>query len=31
MGDQSPVAYAHLVADEAGLALQYWFFYYFND
>lgn len=33
MGDQRPVIYAHIArqADEPGLAIQYWFFYYFNE
>ena len=33
MGDQRPVIYAHVAreADEPGLAVQYWFFYYFNE
>jgi hypothetical protein len=30
MGDRSPIAYAHLVVDEAALAPQCWFFDYFN-
>ena len=33
MGDQTPVIYAHVATEEGvrGIALQYWFFYYFND
>ncbi len=33
MGDQRPVIYAHIATEEGkpGLALQYWFFYWFND
>jgi hypothetical protein len=33
MGDRSPVVYAHIATEEGrrGVALQYWFFYYFND
>jgi hypothetical protein len=33
MGDQSPVIYAHIATEEGrrGIALQYWFFYYFNE
>lgn len=33
MGDQQPVIYAHVATEEGrrGIALQYWFFYYFND
>jgi len=35
MENQRPVVYAHLATEEvdgeAGLALQYWFWYYFND
>lgn len=33
MGDQRPVIYAHIATEEGqpGIALQYWFFYYFND
>src|SRR4029079_6563557 len=30
---QRPVIYAHIATEvgQPGLALQYWFFYYFND
>jgi Vacuolar protein sorting-associated protein 62 len=33
MGDQPPVIYASIATDDAQsrIALQYWFFYYFND
>lgn len=33
MGDSRPVVYAHLASEEGkpGLALQFWFFYWFND
>ncbi|MDQ3693316.1 MAG: Vps62-related protein, partial [Chloroflexota bacterium] len=33
LGEQPPVIYAHITreAGEAGLAIQYWFFYYFNE
>ncbi|HEU0116928.1 MAG TPA: Vps62-related protein [Thermomicrobiales bacterium] len=33
MGDQKPVVYAHIATEpgKPGLAVQYWFFYYFND
>lgn len=33
MGNQQPVVYARIVREPGvpGLALQYWFFYYFND
>lgn len=33
MGDQRPVIYAHIATEEGrrGIALQYWFFYYFNE
>jgi hypothetical protein len=33
MGDQPPVIYASIATDggQPGIALQYWFFYYFND
>lgn len=33
MGDQRPVIYANIATEEGrrGIALQYWFFYYFND
>ena len=33
MGDQRPVVYANIAREEGqqGIALQYWFFYYFND
>jgi hypothetical protein len=33
MGDQRPVIYAHVATEEGrrGIALQYWFFYYFNE
>lgn len=33
MGDQRPVVYAHIATEEGkpGLAVQYWFWYYFND
>jgi hypothetical protein len=33
MGDQHPVIYAHVATEEGrrGIALQYWFFYYFNE
>lgn len=33
MGDQRPVIYAHIATEEGkpGIALQYWFFYYFNQ
>jgi hypothetical protein len=33
MGDQPPVIYASVAteAGKPGIALQYWFFYYFND
>ncbi len=33
MGDQRPVVYAHIATEEGkpGLALQYWFFFWFND
>ena len=33
MGDRQPVIYASIVTEDgqAGIALQYWFFYYFND
>ena len=33
MGDQRPVAYAHVATEQGrrGVAVQYWFFYYFND
>ena len=33
MGDQPPVIYASIATDDeqSGIALQYWFFYYFND
>lgn len=33
MGDQRPVIYAHIAREEGkpGLAIQYWFFYYFNE
>ena len=32
-GDHPSLAYAHIVTEPgfSGLALQYWFFYYFND
>ena len=33
MGDRPPVIYANIATEEGqrGIALQYWFFYYFND
>jgi Vacuolar protein sorting-associated protein 62 len=33
MGEQRPVIYAYIASEEGqrGVALQYWFFYYFND
>ncbi len=33
LGDRPPLAYARVVRepDRTGLALQYWYFYYFND
>lgn len=33
MGDRAPVVYAHVATEpgKSGLALQYWFFYWFND
>ncbi|MGI9253949.1 MAG: Vps62-related protein, partial [Thermomicrobiales bacterium] len=33
MGDQRPVVYAHIATEDGkpGLALQYWFFFWFND
>jgi hypothetical protein len=33
MGDQTPVIYAHIATEDGrrGIALQYWFFYYFNN
>jgi hypothetical protein len=33
MGSQKPVVYAHIATEpgKPGLAVQYWFFYYFND
>jgi hypothetical protein len=33
MGNQRPVIYANVATEEGkpGIALQYWFFYYFND
>ncbi len=33
MGDQPPVIYAYITSEagQRGVALQYWFFYYFND
>lgn len=33
MGDQKPVIYAHIATEtgKLGLAVQYWFFYWFND
>lgn len=33
MGDRQPVIYASIATEEEqpGVALQYWFFYYFND
>ena len=33
MGDQPPVIYASIATEDGqpGIALQYWFFYYFND
>lgn len=33
MGDRRPVIYAHIATEEGrrGIALQYWFFYYFNE
>jgi hypothetical protein len=33
MGDRPPVVYAHVATEDGqpGLALQYWFFYWFND
>ncbi|HEU5431120.1 MAG TPA: Vps62-related protein [Thermomicrobiales bacterium] len=33
MGKQKPAVYAHIATEpgKPGLAVQYWFFYYFND
>ncbi|MFN8592818.1 MAG: Vps62-related protein [Thermomicrobiales bacterium] len=33
MGDQKPVIYAHIAQEEGrpGIALQFWFFYYYNQ
>lgn len=33
MGDQPPVVYGHVAkeAGKPGLAVQYWYYYYFND
>ena len=33
MGDRRPVIYAHIATEDGkpGIALQYWFFYYFNQ
>lgn len=33
MGARQPVVYAHVATEDGrrGIALQYWFFYYFND
>ncbi|MFM9107689.1 MAG: glycerophosphoryl diester phosphodiesterase membrane domain-containing protein [Chloroflexota bacterium] len=33
MGERRPVVYAHVATEEGkpGLALQYWFFFWFND
>ena len=33
MGDRQPVIYASIATEDGqpGIALQYWFFYYFND